>query len=140
MIINGLLIVISELLMAISGLWGSQGCASWPRNPDRPPKQPFWHQSGRHMVIFHISEAILRRISLRISPGGSHPLNLNFFFHFFWHDFWENAIFCELFEIAPRNYGRTWGPWGPRAQTFTGESLPKICALVPKSRFPVQKS
>ena len=70
------------MFWALGAPWGSQGCASWPRNPKVPPEQPV-PQSGRHLVIFHISAAILRSISARISPGGSRPLNLNFFVHHF---------------------------------------------------------
>ena len=63
---------------ALGAPWGSQRCASWARNPKGAPKQPFWPQSGRHMLVFGISATILRRIPVRISPGASRPLNLIF--------------------------------------------------------------
>ena len=55
------------------------GCAGWARNPNRPQVTPFFHQLGRRGTILDISNGVRRRISLRISPGGSRPLNLNFF-------------------------------------------------------------
>ena len=65
-----------------------------------PPEQPFWPQSGRHLVIFHISAAILRRISARISPWGSRPLNLNFFLTIVGTYFWERSIFGPKKALA----------------------------------------
>ena len=61
----------------------SQGCASAARNPKGPQITPFWHQLGRHPTVLHDIKTRLRRISARISPDRSHPLNLNFFLTIF---------------------------------------------------------
>ena len=58
---------------------GSQGCAGWAWNPNRPQVEPFCHQVGRHATSCDIGTGILRRISVRRSPGVS-ALNLNLLF------------------------------------------------------------
>ena len=89
----------------------SQGCASWARNPTGPQNTPFCHKSGRHPTIFDIRTGILRRISARISPGGSHPLNLIFFFLHFLAGVWK----CRFLggkkrpcEATPPRSNRAW--------------------------------
>ena len=66
----------------VFGPWGpgprAQGCASRARNPKGPQITPFCHQLGRHPTILHILSTRMRRISARISPDRSNPLNLNF--------------------------------------------------------------
>ena len=57
----------------------AQGCAGWARNPNRPQDIPFCHQMDRRGTIWDPGTVPRGRISLRISPGGSHPLNLIFF-------------------------------------------------------------
>ena len=139
---------------ALGDPWGSQGCASWPQNPKGPPKQPFWHQSGRHMVIFGISATILHRISVRISPGGSHPLNLNFFGTIFGTTNAKKLIFWTPFRERPQTVamglgnaphkgprGPMWsllgaipahkGPRGP-CGTSGGINLPQKVSMAPQ--------
>ena len=41
-----------------------------------------WHELGRYKSILDLQTRDLRRISLRIQPWGSRPLNLNFLNHF----------------------------------------------------------
>ena len=64
-------------LPAASRAQGPQGCACWARNPKGPQITPFCHQSGRHPTILDILGGLMRRISARISPDRSNPLNLN---------------------------------------------------------------
>ena len=99
-------------------------CAGWARNPKGPQIIPFCHQMGRRATIWDLGTAPRGRISLRISPGGSRPLNLNFFVHHFGTKKCQNVNFCEIFENglpqpgqiwAPRGpMGPPWGPWGPK--------------------------
>ena len=91
-----------------------------PRTPRDPPKQPFWHQSGRHMVIFHIFATILHRISVRISPGGSRPLNLNLILTIFGMLFGERSIFGRKkrpCEATPPRSNRAWKSQPPGRPT-----------------------
>ena len=90
-----------------------QGCASAARNPKGSQITPFCHQMGRRATVWTLHTARRHRISARISLGGSHPLNLNFFYTHFGPQKWENANFWDFFEIAPHNKGANWGPMGP---------------------------
>ena len=55
-------------------------CAGWAWNPKGTQITPFCHQMGRRgTMIWDLGTAPRGRISLRISPGGFHPLTLNFF-------------------------------------------------------------
>ena len=81
------------------------GCAGWARNPNRPQVTPFFHQLGHRGTILDISNGVRRRISLRISPGGSHPLNLNFFGGCFSS---QKSIFCGEKRFTPPPDRGTW--------------------------------
>ena len=92
---------------------GGFRCAGWARNPKGPQVTPFCHQMGRRGTIWDFKTGIRLRIPARISPWGSRGLNPSFFLTNFGPQQWENANVCELLEIAPHNYGRTWGPMRP---------------------------
>ena len=82
----------------------AQGCASWARNPKGSQIKPFWHQLGRHPTVLDIPGRKFCRISARISPDRSHPLNLNFSLTLFGtrnDDFWHFGMekLCKKVEI-----------------------------------------
>ena len=81
----------------VGWLVGWFGCASRARNPKGPKITPFCHQMGRHPTIWDARHGFLHRISARISPDRSRPLNLNFFFAIFGPKKWKNAIFGDIF-------------------------------------------
>ena len=73
----------------------AQGCASRARNPKGPQITPFCHQLGRHPTILHILSTRRRRISARISPDRSNPLNLIFLLTIFGPKMLQIEIFGE---------------------------------------------
>ena len=82
---------------------------------------------GRRGTIWDLGTAPRRRISLRISPGGSRPLNLNVFFHIFGAQKCQHVNFWDFFENGHPHRGRIWpdlgpkGPQGALGALFTGD-------------------
>ena len=119
---------------------GPQGCASWARNPKGPQITPFCHQLGRHPTVLHIRGGVRCRISARISPDRSHPLNLDFFLDHLWTTNCQNRDFGKkktpLRGISQQSlatwigktppWGGPGGPWGGPG----GPGAPGPCALV----------
>ena len=96
----------------------------------RPQITPFCHQMGRRSTIWDLGTVPRGRISLRISPGGSHPLNLNFFFHHLGASKCPNVNFCEFFENGLPQPGRIWaharhGSRTPQATHATAHARPR---------------
>ena len=108
------------------------GCASRGRNPSRPQITQICHQMGRHPTVFYLETGPGHRISARISPWGSRPLNLNFFFDFFWT---RNRL------LSPKTHF-----WGEKnaparnARPVTGVWELKNRLLSPKTRFLAEKN
>ena len=99
---------------------GAQGCASRARNPKGPQITPFCHQWGRHPTVLHIRGGVRCRISARISPDRSHPLNLDFFLTMFGPKMPQKLDFRDLYS--------RFAPSGPCIRQFCPKSsISGIC-------------
>ena len=117
------------------GPWGPgpKGVLAGPGTPRDPKSDLFVTNWVAIQPFCAILQPNLRRISVRISPDRSHPLNLNFCFHKFGPDFHEKCGFLTHFRInsapfwtnilifffvpklpkkGPGGPGGPWGPWG----------------------------